>query len=167
MRLAPLALVVLAACSSGTDIDVDASAPTTARPAAAVDVYLLPEGATDCGVVDAVEQRAGEATVAGALEVLLRGDGIDGYGSMFTPGTAGSLRGVTVQEGVAYVDFDDFSQVIPNASASCGGTALLAQLDGTAEAFDGVDDAVYSFEGSRTAFYDWLQLDVPHLGSGS
>jgi hypothetical protein len=38
---------------------------------------------------------------------------------------------------------------------------LLAQLGRTATQFPAVDRAVYSFNGSRRAFYEWLQRDAP------
>jgi spore germination protein GerM len=167
VRLAAVALALLAACSSGTDIDVDVSATTTSARQAVVVVHLLPEGTADCATTEPVTVPATEASLAGALEALVRGDEVVGYRSMFTPGTAGSLRSVTVQDGVAYVDLDDVSTVIPDASASCGSAALLAQLDRTVEGFDGVESAVYSFEGSRSAFYEWLQLAAPADGGGS
>jgi hypothetical protein len=62
---------------------------------------------------------------------------------------------------VAYVDFEDFRRVIPNASASCGSALLLAQLDRTVTQFPTVDRAVYSFEGDADAFYEWLQRSAP------
>ena len=71
------------------------------------------------------------------------------------------LRSVRVAGGVAFVDFRDFSRVIPNASSSCGSRLLLAQLDRTATQFPTVKRAVYSFDGSRTAFYEWLQRPAP------
>jgi hypothetical protein len=71
------------------------------------------------------------------------------------------LRSARVSAGVAYVDFRDFSRVIPNASSSCGSALLLAQLNRTAVQFPTVQRAVYSFNGSRSAFYEWLQRAAP------
>ena len=44
---------------------------------------------------------------------------------------------------------------------SCGSAMLLAQLDRTATRFPTVTRAVYSFDGSRRAFYEWLQMTTP------
>jgi len=71
------------------------------------------------------------------------------------------LRSVRIANGVAHVDFRDFSRVIPNASSSCGSALLLAQLDRTAKQFPTVRRAVYSFDGSARTFYEWLQRSPP------
>ena len=84
-----------------------------------------------------------------------------GYGGWFSRRTAGNLRSVRIADGVAYVDFRSFARDIPNASSACGNDLLLAQLERTAKQFPTVRLAVYSFDGSRRAFYEWLQRDVP------
>jgi hypothetical protein len=99
------------------------------------------------------------------MTALLRGptaaERRKGYGGWFSSRTAGMLRGVNLVHGVAYIDFKDFKRIIPGASSSCGSALLLAQLDRTATQFPTVDRAVYSFNGSRSAFYEWLQLSPP------
>jgi len=55
----------------------------------------------------------------------------------------------------------NFVREIPNASTSCGSALLLTQLDRTATQFPTVKRTVYSFEGSRHAFYEWLQREAP------
>jgi spore germination protein GerM len=98
----------------------------------------------------------------GAVETLLRGpttaERRRGYGGWFSARTAHMLRGVRLAQGVAYIDFRDFRRVIPNASSSCGSALLLAQLTTTVTQFPTVRRAIYSFNGSRSAFYEWLQL---------
>jgi hypothetical protein len=66
-----------------------------------------------------------------------------------------------VVDGIIHLDLADFSQIIPNASTSCGSAGLLAQLDNTLLQFDGIDATRYSFDGDEAAFYQWLQRDVP------
>ncbi len=61
----------------------------------------------------------------------------------------------------AYIDFRNLGVEIPNGSRSCGSTLLLAQLERTATQFPTVDRTVYSFDGSRRAFYAWLQRVAP------
>jgi sporulation and spore germination protein len=101
----------------------------------------------------------------GAMQALLAGptraERARGYGGWFSVKTAGHLRSVRISGGVAYVDFRNFASHIPNASTSCGSTLLLAQLDRTARQFSAVKRAVYSFNGSRRAFYEWLQREPP------
>ena len=105
------------------------------------------------------------AVLSGALRALLAGptraERERGYGGWFSPATASHLRSVRIRAGIAYVDFRSFVRVIPNASSSCGSALLLAQLDRTAMQFPTVKRTVYSFDGSRTAFYEWLQRSAP------
>jgi hypothetical protein len=105
------------------------------------------------------------ALLRGALTELLAGptaaERARGYGGWFSARTAGRLRSVRIERGVAYVDFRDLRRLIPNASSSCGSALLLAQLDRTATQFRTVRRAVYSFDGSRRAFSEWLQRPAP------
>jgi hypothetical protein len=71
------------------------------------------------------------------------------------------VRSVRISDRVAHVDFRSFASHVPNASTSCGSALLLAQLDRTATQFPTVKRAVYSFNGSRRAFYEWLQREAP------
>ena len=84
-----------------------------------------------------------------------------GYYSWFSSATAGMLRSVRVTNGVAYVDFQDFSRIIPNASTSHGCAELMAELDTTLKQYPTVKSTVYSFNGDVDAFYLWLQLTPP------
>lgn len=108
------------------------------------------------------------AVATAALNELLPGptaaEQESGYWSMFVPATAKMLKSVRVANGVAYVDFLDFRQIIPNASSSFGSAALLAELDTTLRQFPTVKSAVYSFNGDVAAFYHWLQLSPPVQG---
>jgi spore germination protein GerM len=103
--------------------------------------------------------------LAGAMRALVAGptaaERARGYGGWFSHKTAGSVRNVRLSRGVARIDFRDFSRLIPNASSSCGSALLLAQLDRTALQFPTVKSAIYSFNGNRGAFYEWLQRSVP------
>lgn len=105
------------------------------------------------------------ALLSGAMRALLAGptkaERARGYGGWFSTKTAGHLRSVRIAHGIASIDFRNFAVHIPNASSSCGSTLLLAQLDRTAEQFPNVMRAVYSFDGSRAAFYEWLQREAP------
>lgn len=109
------------------------------------------------------------AVLTGAMRALLAGptaaERRRGYGGWFSSKTANKLRAVHVRRGVGYVDFYDLRRVIPNASSSCGSTLLLAQLNKTATQFPSVRRAVYSINGDRRAFYQWLQLEMPEAAS--
>jgi hypothetical protein len=103
----------------------------------------------------------------GTIQALLAGpmksERARGYGGWFSAKTAGHLNGVRIVHGVAFVDFRSFARDIPNASTSCGSALLLAQLDRTATQFLTVKHTVYSFNGSRHAFYEWLQREAPEV----
>lgn len=104
--------------------------------------------------------------VRATVAILLAGptveEAAEGYGGWFTPETAQLLEEVTVEDGRALVSFDrSLPDVIPNASTSCGSSALLAQLDHTLTQFPDVDEVWYSLAGDRTAFYHWLQRSAP------
>lgn len=139
----------------------DAEGTTTAS------VFFSNDGLGDpCGDVFPVQREvAAEDPIGETVRALLAGpseaETAQGYSSWFSSDTAGMLHGYRSEGGILYVDFADFSSVIPNASSSCGSAALLAALDNTLQQFDGVEEARYSFDGSAEAFYEWLQLAAP------
>ena len=143
------------------------SGPGSSSGTTGVRIYF-PRGdpGIQCSRVFPVLRRVGTpAVLKGAMNALLRGptrvERRRGFGGWFSSGTAGMLRSVRLTGSVAYVDFKDMRRVIPNASSSCGSGLLLAQLDRTATQFPTVRRAIYSFNGSRIAFYEWLQLSPP------
>lgn len=134
----------------------------------AVQVHFANAGLGDpCGEVFPVSRTvAAAAPLRPTLEALLAGPSAAeralGYEGWFSAATAGLLRDVRVESGVARVDFDpQLRLVIPNASTSCGSAGLLAQLDETVTQFPTVDEARYSLGGDEAAFYAWLQLSPP------
>ncbi len=177
LTLLALSGLVLSACgdddetgTDGTTTSAEVTSTSTSEApdgeAAGVEVYLRPEGADDCSAVFPVPRTATvEGGVADALAQLLAGptdeEAAEGLTSWFSPETEGKLKGVVVEGGLAEVDFQDFSSIIPNASSSCGSASLLAQLDSTVLQFPDVEQVVYAFDGDPEAFYSWLQLDVP------
>ena len=149
---------------------VAASLALVAAPAAAgthvVAIYAPRGVSSDCGRVLPLRRTvSGPQVLRGAMVALLAGptraERGRGYGGWFSARTAGHLRSVRIADRVAYIDFRDFASHVPSASTSCGSTLLLAQLDRTAQQFPSVKRAVYSFDGSRRAFYEWLQRAAP------
>lgn len=179
MLLAATALLGFVVVACGDDDESTATDTTSAEPAAPTetaspegpatfDVYLLPaEIGDDCSVVIPSEREVQEEreVVGDALTQLLAGptaqEQAEGLDSWFSEETAGMLNSVAIEDGVAEVDFADLSEVIPNASSSCGSASLLAQLDNTVLQFPQSDEVVYSSDGDRAAFYEWLQLAPP------
>lgn len=78
------------------------------------------------------------------------------------------LNGVSVDDdGMAVVDFVDFSDVIPNASTSAGSQILLVALNATVFEVDDVTAADYRFDGSCDAFWNWLQTECQTVAAPS
>lgn len=167
MRRPLLTLLLMAALVGFGGVSSVAASLDGAAASHAVKIFV-PRGNTgaNCSRVVALRRTVrGPAVLRGALKALLAGptaaERARGYGGWFSRTTAGRLNGVRVAAGVAYVDFRDFRRVIPNASSSCGSALLLAQLDRTARQFPSVRAAVYSFDGNRGRFYEWLQREAP------
>ncbi|MCB0972558.1 MAG: GerMN domain-containing protein [Acidimicrobiales bacterium] len=140
--------------------------PTPPTNPGEAQVFLSPADDGTCAQVTGVTRQVdADQPLAASLDALLDGptpeEAAAGLTSWFSQLTSGRLRHVEVVDGTAHVDFYSFASIIPNASTSCGSTNLLAQLDATATQFEGVDQAIYSFDGSPDAFYAWLQRDVP------
>jgi hypothetical protein len=106
-------------------------------------------------------------TLAFALHSLLRGptqqERDAGLTSFFSEATAGMLNDARIIDGVAYVDFADFSSIVPNASSSAGSAMLLDQVAGTIFQFDGINEADISFNGDCDAFWNWIQRGCQRL----
>jgi hypothetical protein len=158
------ALALAALVTAGLAL-VATAAPAPVAERHLVSIYV-PRGVSgNCARVLPLRRLVvGPAVLRGAVRALLAGptaaERARGYGGWFSAKTAGHLRDVRIAHGVAYIDFRAFAADIPNASTSCGSTLLLAQLDRTARQFPTVERTVYSFNGSREAFYEWLQRAV-------
>jgi hypothetical protein len=166
-----LAVAVAVVALGAAAVSAAAHVPSAEADSRALVRIYAPRGgaATDCARVYPLARSVERpAVLTGAMRALVAGptaaERRRGYGGWFSRSTAATLKSVHIVRGTAYVDFRNFSRVVPNASSSCGSALLLAQLDRTALQFQTVRRAVYSFDGSRRAFYEWLQRDVPPLG---
>jgi hypothetical protein len=83
---------------------------------------------------------------------------------IFSVATSGTVRSVTLDDGLLSVDFSDFRELIANASTSCGSMSLLSQLNTTAFQFDEVERVRYEIEGSCNVFSNWLQRECMEYG---
>ena len=64
---------------------------------------------------------------------------------------------VELVDGVARIDFADFTKPLGWASTTCGGTSFLGSLNNTVFQFDSVRAVRYSFDGSCAAFQAFMQ----------
>lgn len=162
-----LGTTFLVAAALLTTTTASATSATQAITKAHGVLIYAPRGASNtCArVLPLTRVVEGPALLKGAMQALLVGptkaERARGFGGWFSAKTAGHLGSVRIVHGVAFIDFRNFARDIPNASTSCGSALLLAQLDRTAKQFPTVKRSVYSFNGSRHAFYEWLQRDVP------
>jgi sporulation and spore germination protein len=161
-------VVVLVAVAALAAVASVRAATQSAIKTRSVSIYA-PHGANSiCArVLPLVRLVDARAPLKGAVRALLEGptktERAHGYGGWFSTRTGGHLRSVRIASGVAYIDFKSFAHDIPNASSSCGSALLLAQLDRTALQFSSVKRAVYSFDGSTAAFYEWLERSAPPM----
>lgn len=72
---------------------------------------------------------------------------------------ADTLSRIFIKDGTAYLDWDDLSQIIPNASTSCGSASFLAPIDAILKEITGVEKVVHAINGKPAAFYEWMQMD--------
>jgi hypothetical protein len=165
-RAVTAAALILAAAVAVGFAGAEARASTEARGVAVSVFFPRGDAGPTCARVTARARTVVFPSVLrGALTQLLRGptpaERRAGYGGWFSSRTSGALAGVRIARGIAYVDFHDLRRLIPNASSSCGSALLLAQLDRTALQFPGVRRTVYSINGRRSTFYEWLQRPAP------
>ena len=78
-----------------------------------------------------------------------------GLSSLFSPASAGILRGVTITDGTAVVDL---GATVDNASTSAGQLAFRGALDRTVFQFSTVQRIEYRLAGSCDAFWQWQQV---------
>jgi hypothetical protein len=146
-----------------SDIRCDVAAPP---PGAATVQVVFSCGEEPLSTWRVVPANASD-TLGLALRELLEGptpeEQAAGLTSFFSTATAGMLNRAYIADGVAHVDFADFSQVMPNASTSAGSALLLDQLAGTIFQFDGVREAEITFHGDCDAFWNWLQRGCQRL----
>jgi len=132
-----------------------------------INIYFSQGNNTDCSQVASLQRvldHRGDYE-RGALLELMSGptseEKTEGYNSFFSNETANDLKGFKIIKGVAYINFKDFRQKIPNASTSCGGQQFLAQIENTLKQFPGVDKIIMAIDGQPNTFYEWLQFGCP------
>jgi len=108
---------------------------------------------------------AASSTPQLALQELFKGPtGIEksqGYFSFFSEETKSILKGLKIEDNIAYVNLKDIRHIIPNASTSCGSAEFLAELETTLKQFPIIKKVVFALDGKPAAFYEWLQIGCP------
>lgn len=81
-----------------------------------------------------------------------------GESEIFSEQTAGMLNGAAVSDdGVAVVDFKDFSQIIPNAATTASKAKLNKEINSAVFQFNEIDTVYYQFDGSFSDWCYWLE----------
>jgi len=118
--------------------------------------------AMDCRAVFPVERRVPmtRGVAAATLRALFAGstpaEAAAGYRSVFSPASAGLLKGVHIRNGTAYVDLHDLSQGLSGATSSCGAAEFQAQVLRSLQSYPSIERVIYAFEGKPRSFYEWM-----------
>jgi hypothetical protein len=162
-----LALVLVSVGCGGPLAEPTTQPHNVLHPTVEVEVFFTNEGLGDpcTDVFPVVRTVDRDDPVVGALEALLAGptaaEQAAGYDSWFTAATANTLLDAHRDDhGTVHVIFTDLRELLPDASSSCGSAGLLAQLDRTLTALDGITATRYAL-ADQPAFYTWLQLADP------
>ena len=180
-----VAMLLLAGCSESVDVGVEtteltttitsvstttSSTTTESHETQAVRLFFHPDDSADCATTISFERLvpSNADPIQEALAALVGGPSEDevaaGARSFFGSSTVDVLLSTSLVDGLLTVDFDDLRSLIPNASASCGSEALLAELDRTALQFETVERVRYEINGSCMVFANWLQRDCFESG---
>jgi spore germination protein GerM len=167
-----LAALMLGACGGTQEPSTTGATGTQAtgtqatQPGAAsqeVQVFFGVDGSSECDEVESYPRliAADSDPIRGVFDALLAGPlpAETGAASWFSADTAGAVLSTDLADGVLTVDLADLSGVIPNASSSCGSSALLSQLRATAFQFEEVEMVTFLFEGSCDRFFEFLQME--------
>lgn len=134
-----------------------------------IDLYfsnskLDPPNTYDCSLVYPVTRTVPKDPNISRVTILelLKGPTVEeqaqGYTSFFSSATADMLQSIRVDKGTAYVDFKDFRQIIPNASASCGSAQFLSQVEASLKQYPGIGRVIYAIDKIPQTFYDFMQI---------
>lgn len=115
-------------------------------------------------------EQLNDSAPAAAVEALLAGPtagerarGLDYFGS---PDVA-LLRAVRVRAGTAYVDLTRSFLSLNNVSTACGSEVFRSGVQNTLRQAAGVTTVRYAVEGSRSTFYEHMQLSCPATAPGA
>ncbi len=97
-----------------------------------------------------------------ALQELVKGptseEKSQGYISWFSDKTRDIIKNVKTENETAYVNLSDIRELIPNASASCGSTEFIAEIENTLKQFPNIKKVIFAIDKQPTLFYEWIQI---------
>ncbi len=157
----------LTACGGGAKEDPNVITLYYSNP------KLAGGGENDCAKVLPVGRKVSphEKMPEVALSMLFwgptEGERSQGFTSVFSEKTRGAVNIIEVIDGVAHVNLrkevkgKSIYEALNGANTSCGSMQFFAQVQKTAFHFPNIKRVVFSIEGDRKAFYEWMQRDVP------
>lgn len=81
-----------------------------------------------------------------------------GASSPFSESTTNLLHKVKIIDTTAYLDFNNATELLVGNNSSCGGGALMAQIENTVKQNSEINKVIISSNGNAEDFYFWLQL---------
>lgn len=97
-----------------------------------------------------------------ALQELVKGPTNEekslGYISWFSDKTRDIIKNVKTENETAYVNLSDIRELIPSASASCGSTEFIAEIENTLKQFPNIKKVIFAIDMKPSLFYEWMQI---------
>jgi len=97
-----------------------------------------------------------------ALQELVKGPTNEekslGYISWFSDKTRDIIKNVKTENEIAYVNLSDIRELIPSASASCGSTEFIAEIENTLKQFPNIKKVIFAIDMKPSLFYKWMQI---------
>jgi|GEM_PF-1889595 len=119
----------------------------------------------DCSKTDWAERKIPTPSnrERAALDLLFQGPTASeksaGYQDFWiTQNNANKLKRVFIKNDIAYLDWEDIRQVIPNASTSCGSASFFAPIQNTLLQLTGITKVIHAINGDPKTFYEWMQM---------
>lgn len=155
----------------GGRIPVGSRSRIRLRLLAALALCTLAVAMAGCGDGPDPSPEAMAAELEAALTELVRGPSPEertrGVTSFFSSETSHIVRSVSVEGGLARVDFRDFRPLIPCASSSAGSEAFLDDLNRTVFGAVPVTEVEYTLEGDCEPFWNFLQYGCQRVHRGN
>ena len=118
----------------------------------------------DCSQVYPLERIVPESANISevTLQELVKGptneEKSQGYISWFSDKTRDIIKNVKTENGIAYVNLSDIRELIPNASASCGSTEFIAEIENSLKQFPNIKKVIFAIDKKPALFYEWIQI---------
>lgn len=84
---------------------------------------------------------------------------LQGYVSVFSVETKNILKNLDISsDGIAYLDFYDIRNILPEVSSSCGSSQFIKSIEETLKQFKFINKVIFAINGDPETFYEWVGL---------